>query len=121
MEGWMSRGVRQDQSEIPLLLRALKSLLKAKGLLYLDVAEKLGVSEPTVKRYLTGHSLTVEILEDLCRIVDVRLSDVLAMSQEEPERPSLSPEEEELLVKDPFQAGGFYLLSHGFSPAAIPR
>lgn len=117
----MSRGLKQDQSEIPVLLRTLKSLLKAKGLLYHDVAERLGVSEPTVKRYLTGHSLTVEILEDLCRIVDVRLSDVLAMSQEEPERPSLSPEEEEFLVRDPFQAGVFYLLSHGFTPATIQR
>jgi len=117
----MSRGRKQDQSEIPLLLRVLKSLLKARGLLYHDVAETLGVSEPTVKRYLTGHGLTVEVLEDLCRIVDVRLSDLLAMSQEEPERPSLSPEEEAFLVKDAFQAGVFYLLSHGFTPATIQR
>jgi transcriptional regulator with XRE-family HTH domain len=117
----MSRGTKQDQSEIPVLLRVLKSLLKAKGLFYHDVAERLGVSEPTVKRYLTGHGLTVELLEELCRIVDARMSDLLAMSQEEPERPSLSPEEEALLVKDPFQAGVFYLLSHGFSPATIQR
>ena len=117
----MSQRLKQDQSEIPLLLRALKNLLKAKELHYHDVAEQLGVSEPTVKRYLTGHSLTVEILEDLCRVVDVRLSDLLAMSQEEPERPMLTPEEEEFLVKDPFQAGVFYLLSHGFSPATIQR
>jgi transcriptional regulator with XRE-family HTH domain len=117
----MSRGIKQDQSEIPPLLRALKSLLKARGFFYHDVAEKLGVSEITVKRYLTGHSLTIDILEDLCRIVDVRLSDLLAMSQEEPERPTLSPEEEEFLVKDPFQAGVFYLLSHGFTPATIQR
>jgi transcriptional regulator with XRE-family HTH domain len=117
----MSRGLKQDQSEIPLLLRGLKSLLKAKGLLYHDVADRLGVSETTVKRYLTGRSLTVEILEELCRVVDVRLSDLAAISQEEPERPMLSPEEEEFLVKDPFQAMVFYLLSHGFSPATIQR
>ena len=117
----MSRRLSQEQSEIPVLLRVLKSLLKAKGLLYHDVAEKLGVSEPTVKRYLTGHSLTIELLEDLCRIVDVRLSDLLAMAQEEPERPSLTPEEEEFLVRNPFQAGVFYLLSHGFTPATIQR
>jgi transcriptional regulator with XRE-family HTH domain len=117
----MSRGVKQDQSEIPVLLRELKSLLKARGFLYHDVAERMGVSEPTVKRYLTGHGLTVEILEDLCHVVDVRLSDLLAMSQGEPERPSLSPEEEQFLVRDAFQAAVFYLLSHGFSPAAIQR
>src|SRR3984885_6385641 len=88
-EDRMSRRLKQDQSEIPLLLRALKSQLKARGLLYHDVAEKLGVSETTVKRYLTGHSLTVEILEDLCGVVDIRLSDLLVISQEEPEQPIL--------------------------------
>lgn len=117
----MSRGLKQDQSEIPLLLRALKSLLKARGLLHHDVAEKLGVSKTTVKRYLTGRSLTVEILEDLCRVVDVRMSDLAAMSQEEPEQPTLTPEEEEVLSKSPFLAAVFYLLSRGFTPATIQR
>jgi transcriptional regulator with XRE-family HTH domain len=117
----MSRGLKQDQSEIPLLLRALKSLLKGRGILYHDVAEKLGVSETTVKRYLTGHSLTVEILEDLCRIVDVRLSDLLAISQEEPEQPILSVEEEDFLSKNPFLAAVFYLLSRGLTPVTIQR
>ncbi len=117
----MSRGLKQDQSEIPLLLRALKSLLKARGLLYHDVADRLGVSETTVKRYLTGHSLTVEILEDLCRIVDVRMSDLVAMSQEEPAQPILTPEEEEVLSKNPFLAAIFYLLSRGLTPATIQR
>lgn len=117
----MSRWLKQNESEIPLLLRGLKSLLKAKGLLYADVAERLGVSETTVKRYLTGHSLTLEILEDLCRIVDVRLSDLLALVEDEPEQPVLSPEEEEVLARDAFLSGLFYLLSRGYAPAIIQR
>ncbi len=117
----MRRSLKQDQSEIPLLLRTLKSLLKAKGLLYHDVAEKLGVSETTVKRYLTGHSLTLGILEDLCRVVDARLGDLLAISQEETEQPVLSPEVEESLAKDAFLSGIFYLLSRGLTPAIIQR
>ena len=117
----MHRWLKQEGSEIPLLLRALKSLLKARGILYHDVAEKLGVSETTVKRYLTGHSLTVEILEDICRIVDVRLSDLSALSQEETVQPVLSREEEEFLGKDALLSGIFYLLSRGFTPAIIQR
>jgi transcriptional regulator with XRE-family HTH domain len=117
----MARRLKQDQSEIPVLLRGLKSLLKVKGLLYHDVAARLGVSETTVKRYLTGHSLTVEILEELCRVVDVRLSDLLAIAQDEPEPPVLSPEEEEFLARDAFLSGIFYLLARGYTPAVIQR
>lgn len=117
----MSRSLKQDHSEIPSLLRALKSLLKAKGLLYHDVAERLGVSETTVKRYLTGHSLTLEILEDICRVVDARLSDLLAISQEEIEQVVLSLEKEQVLANDAFLAGVFYLLARGLSPATVQR
>jgi transcriptional regulator with XRE-family HTH domain len=117
----MSRSLKQDHSEIPSVLRALKSLLKAGGLLYQDVADRLGVSETTVKRYLTGHGLTVDVLEDLCRVADVRLSDLLAISQEEMEQPVLSPETEEALSKDAFLASIFYLLARGLAPATIQR
>lgn len=117
----MSRSLKQDHSEIPALLRALKSLLKAKGLLYHDVAERLGVSETTIKRYLTGHSLTVEILEDICHVVDARLSDLLAISQEAIEQGALSLEMEQILVSDGLLAGVFYLLVRGLSPATVQR
>ncbi|HEX4507713.1 MAG TPA: helix-turn-helix transcriptional regulator [Alphaproteobacteria bacterium] len=117
----MSRRLKQDQSELPLALTALKSLLKAKGLLYRDIAEQLGLSETTVKRYLTGQSLTFEILERLCRIVGVRVSDLMAMAQEEPEQPVLTQEEEAFLSKDAFLSGLFYLLSRGYTPAIVQR
>jgi transcriptional regulator with XRE-family HTH domain len=117
----MSRSIKQDHSEIPSLLRALKSLLKANGLLYHDVAERLGVSETTVKRYLTGHSLTVDILEDLCRVVDARLSDLLAISREEIEQVELSLDAEQILSSDAFLACIFYLLARGLTPAVVQR
>ena len=117
----MVRRLRREQSEIPLLLRSLKSLLKAKGLLYHDVAERLGVSETTVKRYLTGHSLTVDILEDICHVVDVRLSELLALVEDERGQPILSPQEEEVLAADAFLSGIFYLLARGYTPALIQR
>ncbi len=117
----MARSLKQDHSEIPSLLRALKSLLKAKGLLYHDIAERLGVSETTVKRYLTGHGLSVDILEDICRVVDARLSDLLEISRGEMEQAALSPDTEETLTKDAFLAGVFYLLVRGLSPATVQR
>ena len=117
----MTRPLNQDHSEAPALLRALKSLLKARGLHYRDVAEQLGVSEPTVKRYLTGHNLTIDILEDIARLVDASLSDLLAISGEETVQAALSPETERLLAGDPFLAGVFYLLVRGLTPATVQR
>ena len=117
----MKRRLKQEQSEIPQLLRGLKSLLRARGMLYNDLAERLGVSETTVKRYLTGHSISLDVLEDICRAVDVRLSDLLAISQEEDQQPVLSPEEEEVLARDAFLSGLFYLLARGYTPAVIQR
>jgi transcriptional regulator with XRE-family HTH domain len=117
----MSRSLSQDHSEIPSLLRALKSLLKAKELRYHDVADRLGVSETTVKRYLTGHSLSVDILEDLCRVVDARLSDLLIISREEMDQVALSLEEEQILANDAFLALIFYLLARGLAPATVQR
>ena len=117
----MKRRLKQEQSEIPKLLHGLKTLLKARGLLYHDVAERLGVSETTIKRYLTGHSLTLEILEDLCGVVDVQLSDLLAFAQEELEQPVLTSAEEEVLAQDAFLSGIFYLLARGYTAAIIQR
>ena len=118
----MRTSLKQDTSEIPLILKTLKNLLKSKGILYHDVAESMGVSETTVKRYLTGHSLTIDILESLCGIVDLRLSDLLELSQEEAAGdPVLTLEEEESLAQDAFLSSLFYMLSRGLAPSILQR
>jgi transcriptional regulator with XRE-family HTH domain len=111
-----------DHSEIPLILKTIKNLFKARGLHYQDAAARLGVSETTVKRYLTGHGLTVDILEKVCALVDIRLTDLLDMSRM-PDRslPNLSEEKEQDLASDPFLAALFYLLSQGYTPEALQR
>ena len=111
-----------EYSEIPQILKTVKNLLKAKGLLYQDAATQLGVSETTVKRYLTGHGLTVDILEKICALVDVRLTDVLDMSRgADKSLPDLSEKKEQGLANDPFLAALFYLLSQGYTAEALQR
>lgn len=111
-----------EQSEIPLILKTVKNLFKARGLLYQDAAKRLGVSETTVKRYLTGHGLTVDILEKICGLIDVRLTDLLDMARG-PDRslPDLSERKERDLANDPFLAALFYLLSQGYAAEALQR
>jgi len=117
----MTTRLENERTEIPAILTMLKRLLKAKGILYSEVARRLGLSETTVKRYLTGHGLTVEILERLCRIVDMRLSDAFAIAEEDIGEASLSLENEQELAKEPFLAALFYLLAQGLTPETLHR
>lgn len=113
-------GLDRDSSEIDLLLRTLKSIFKSRGLLYQNVAEAIGVSETSVKRYLTGHGLTVEILERLCQTVNLRISDLFAIVRaEENQLPSLTHQDEEKLAEDPTLAMVFYLIAKGHSPQSV--
>jgi transcriptional regulator with XRE-family HTH domain len=110
----------RDGSEIDLLLKTLKSIFKSRGLLYQDIASALGVSETTVKRYLTGHGLSIEIFERLCRVADLRISDLVAVVREsEEELPRLTREDEQKLAREPFLASLFYLIAKGHSPQSL--
>src|SRR5579859_4337604 len=116
----MAAGLDRDGSEIDLLLKALKTIFKARGLLYQNIADAIGVSETTVKRYLTGHGLTVEILERLCKSVNLRISDLMTIVRAEEERlPHLTHEDEERLAEDPTLAMMFYLIAKGHSPQSV--
>ena len=110
----------RDSSEIDLLLKTLKSIFKSRGLLYQNIADAIGVSETSVKRYLTGHGLTVEILERLCRAVNLRITDLVAIVRAEEDRlPALTHEDEEKLAQDPTLAMLFYLIAKGHSPQSV--
>ncbi len=119
----MRTSLKQDNSEIPLLLKTLKNLFKSKGILYHDVATALNVSETTIKRYLTGHSLTVDVLESLCKVVDLRLSDLLDLSRDEAgsDNAMISREVEERLAEEPFLSSLLHLMAKGYSPGVLQR
>ena len=80
------------------LLEILKERFRAQGLRYSDLADKLSVGERTIKRYLSGHGLSPSILERLCFLAGVRLSEIALELEEREERPGhLSPEQETAL------------------------
>ena len=116
----MATCLDRDSSEIDQLLRTLKNVFKSRGVLYQDVAEAIGVSETSVKRYLTGHGLTVDILERLCRVADLRISDLVAeIRKTEVKLPPLTRADEERLAAEPFLTCLFYFLAKGHSPQSL--
>jgi transcriptional regulator with XRE-family HTH domain len=69
-------------SDIPRILAALKSALRAKNLTYKKLAARLLVHETTVKRNLNGRGLSLEFLERICNLADLRMSELLELAQD---------------------------------------
>ena len=58
-------------SERDRLLRALKQVLRQRGMRYADLAGRLGVSEPTVKRMFSTGRMDLERLDRICGLLDI--------------------------------------------------
>lgn len=83
------------------LINTLKKALKAHGLTYSDIAKKIDLSEASIKRMFSEKNFTLKRLEQLCRCMDMELSDLLKLMNEEEEHLSqLSVEQEKEIVND---------------------
>lgn len=83
------------------LLAALQRRLRREGITYAEVARRLGVSEPTVKRLFSTERITLDRLDALCEVAGIELAELARDAQEAPRRlASLKREQEEQLVKD---------------------
>jgi transcriptional regulator with XRE-family HTH domain len=89
-------------TEYVRLTRALRAVLKEKGLRYRQVAEGLGVAESTIKRVLTAKDGSVGRLAEICEAAGVGFAQVVAWAHEQ-ETPHwlLSPEQEAYFLEDP--------------------
>ena len=83
------------------LIDTLKQTLKSHGLTYANVAQRLDMSEANVKRMFASKRFTVERLEDVCRLMQMELTDLFQLYEESRQRISqLTVEQEQELVRD---------------------
>lgn len=83
------------------LLTALRRRLRHDGLTYAEVARRMNLSEPTVKRLFSTGRLTLDRLEALCEVVGIDLVELARDAQENRAQLSrLTREQEEQLVRD---------------------
>lgn len=112
-----------SHQQVEVLLGALKQLFRARGLRYRDVADRLGVTERTVKRWFADKGLTMDVVEDLCGVVGLSFIELCEVAKEDLDtRPRrLGREQEQLLFSDLQLAFVFMLLSRGWSSDEIQR
>jgi transcriptional regulator with XRE-family HTH domain len=110
-------------SQIDQFLNSLKRALKAKNILYRDLAKALGLSESSVKRILSNKSLSLERLEEICRVSDLSFSEVVrsANLEEANQVMTLSQEQEKALAENTRLLHYYMLLYEGYTPQKIER
>lgn len=83
------------------LIDTLKQALKNQRVTYSDVAEKLDMSEANVKRMFATKRFTLERLEDVCRLIQLELSDLFQLYEESRKRiTTLTKQQEKELISD---------------------
>ncbi|WP_158587090.1 helix-turn-helix domain-containing protein [Motilimonas pumila] len=99
---------------------ALQRVLKQQGITYKTLAESLSISEVTVKRVFQDRDCKMSRIVQICEVIGVPFTDVLAVAEQAPPKlDSLPVRAEHALLKTPGLLPFFMLLLNDFSVAAI--
>ncbi len=106
-------------SDIKMVIRNLKSRMRAEHMTYRQLAHKVGLSEPTIKRDLSRGAFTLRRLEQFCEALNVTLSELLQPAARSVLLTELSAEQEQALVSNPKLLVTTYLLVNDWKFAEI--
>jgi DNA-binding Xre family transcriptional regulator len=84
------------------IVQSVRSVLRQRRMTYRQLADAIGVSEPTVKRDLSRGDFSLSRLDRICEVLDLSLSDLAQMPATGPGLLTrLSEQQERALVRDP--------------------
>jgi transcriptional regulator with XRE-family HTH domain len=109
--------------QIDQFLAAMKRALKAKNIIYKDLAESLNLSESSIKRILSDKSIGLDRIEEICKTCDISFSEICknANFDEDISTYTLSKEQEKVLADNPRLLHYFILLNDGHTAAKIEK
>ncbi len=83
------------------LIEVMKNTLRSSGLTYADIGRQLKLSEISIKRGFAQRNFKLDRLEDICKLVDLELGDLMRLADEQETKiSSLTIEQEEELIAD---------------------
>jgi len=98
------------------LIDALKACLRARDMTYKELAAKLRVSEPTVKRMFSHGRFTLERIEQILEVIDLDLQELARLAREGSPAPAeLTVDQEAALAADQQLFSVFWLLQNNWS------
>jgi DNA-binding Xre family transcriptional regulator len=88
-------------NQIDQIVAVLKQQLKAHSKTYADVAEALSLSEASVKRLFSQKDLSLQRIDEICRLMDLEILDVMRLARRvRPMVAELTLEQERDIVED---------------------
>ena len=98
---------------------ALKKILRSRAVTYGELARKLGVSEPTVKRMFSRGAFTLARIEQILRVLDLDFYDVGRMVRGQSAAVELNLDQENALARDERLLSVFWLVLNEWTFAEI--
>jgi len=88
--------------QYPLLIKALKKVLKLKGLSYKNLAEQIGMTESGVKKIFGSKDCSFGRLNQICNVLGVSLGDLIQERDgSDTENVSYTMEQQQYFLKNP--------------------
>ncbi len=96
------------------VIDVLKRELKARGLTYAVIAERIGMSEPSIKRMFSQRNFTLERLDEICTAAGIEFTDLArGFDREQHLIARLTEKQEREIVEDPkLYMVAFCVLNH---------
>lgn len=103
-----------------LIVLSIRAVLKQRGMTYRDLAQVLGVSEPTIKRDLSRRDFSLSRLDKISTALDVSVADLIqGVAKASSPLSQLSKQQEQALVRDPRLLVVTYLLANDWKTGEI--
>lgn len=108
-------------SEKKRILEAIRMRMRRDGITYAKLANKLSVSEVSVKRYFSEERLSLDLLDDVCRALGATLDELLAefKAVAHVQKDTFTEDQEKALADDEFLFVLFFMVARGYSFPAI--
>ena len=105
---------------IATILASLRQELKGRGVRVGQLAQDMGVAEPTVWRWLRGDGLTLDRLDEMCALIGMDMRDLMARADDE-RLENFTLAQERVLAADRGLALAFFAILNGAQPRDLER
>jgi transcriptional regulator with XRE-family HTH domain len=102
------------------IVDTLKGIVRKRGLTYAELAERIGLSEASVKRLFSQRTFTLARLAQVCEVLDIDIADVARLARgREGEATEMTLEQETAFAADTRLLAVFYLVVNGWTQDEI--